>query len=433
MFSAGPSEYLSRLVEALNVMVAQYGILLLLSLWGWIKLPSLRWKIFFAGIILFDQVYTVFLNIISLEITPFTLPSTIVVSILLGVGLNHLLDWIRRREKIGRNIRKGVVAAFCMIPIISLLANFGICDQSDNYTAYEHTANIFRTADYGSTIFLDGDNNVFPVVYGRIVEGMGNGIILHDKHNLVFKWHLPSYPFVFSGTWDELQSTVTQKIIRSRSEQGVYFATNDPFAISLPKGYLSLPCGVLRRAVPATSKLDFPNDIWDYYATTSYYDYFFRDFMNRKVTCYYFFRRGESLWHLGRINEAMRFLRLASHTGYNDASIHSDLGIFYTDRGYFEDARKALVKALLYHDNPGGVYNNWGYYYDKRRDYQKAIASFKKALEFSPDNFAFYNNLGFSLYRAGLNKEALQTFEKSLSIKKKQPEIQKFIKDKKLD
>lgn len=47
VFSTGSTEYLSRLWEGLRVIGTQYGILLLLSIWGWLKLQSVRWKVFF--------------------------------------------------------------------------------------------------------------------------------------------------------------------------------------------------------------------------------------------------------------------------------------------------------------------------------------------------------------------------------------------------
>ena len=431
VFSAGPFQYLYRFIDTLNVMVDQYGILLLLSLWGWMRLPSLRWKIFFAGIILFDLVYTVFLNIISLEITPFTLPSIVVLTILLGVGANDLLGWIRRQKKIGHHMKRGIVSSFCVVPIIALAANYGLCNQSRNYAAYEHAVNIFRTADYGDVIFLDGDNNVFPVAYGRIVEGMGGGITLHDRHNVIFRWRLETYPFTFAGTWDELESTVISKIIRSKTGHGVYFAAINPYAISVPHGYRTLPYGILRKVLPKESKGEVPNNIWDYYCTESYHDDFNKDYMNREVASYYAFRKGENLWHSGKITEGMRLLELASRIGYNDTSIHSDLGVFFTERGLFEHARKELEKALDFCDNLSGIHNNWGYYHHRKGDYIKAVISFKKALQLEPENYAYYNNLGFTLHGADRKEEALAAFSKSLSIKKNQPAIEKFIIDNK--
>jgi len=428
VFSKGLAQYLERFVEALKVIATQYGVLLLVSIWGWIRLQSVRWRVLFAGIIVFDFFYTVFLNIISLEITPFTLPSSVVLTILLGIGLNRIIDWVRQQERAGPKIKGAVVAAVCAIPVLGLVANFRLCDQSRNYTAYEHAVNVFRTVPRGGTLFLDGDNNVFPVAYGRIVEGMGNGISLYDRHNVIFKWRLPTYPFIFAGTWDELESTVIQEIIHSQSRSGVYFAVMNPYAVSLPQEYHVVPCGILRKAAADQSIVSCPADIWDYYATEGYQDDFNRDYMNREVTSHYYFRKGESLWLCGRRNEAMSLFNLASRIGYNDTSIHSDLGVFFTDQGLLEDAHRELEKALIYHDDLSGIYNNWGYFYHKTKNYLKAIASFKKAIELSPQKYAYHNNLAFTFYEMGRKKEARESFQSSLAINQNQPTIKEFMR-----
>ncbi|MBT3368619.1 MAG: tetratricopeptide repeat protein, partial [Nitrospina sp.] len=430
VFSAGFSQYLSRFLDALKVIGLQYGILLLLSLWGWMKLSSLRWKIFFAGIVLFDLTYTVFLNIISLEITPLTLPSVMVLAILMGVGLNDFLGWISRQKKIGGNVRKGVGAAFCVIPVITLITNFGFCDQSRNYIAYEHAVNIFRTADYGSTVFLDGDNNLFPVTYGRIAEGMGRGVILYDPHNIIFKWSPEKHRFDIEGTSDDVKSIVHKRIASEGEKRGVYFAVFNPYAVSIPVDFHLSPYGILRKLVSDKgpgNALDVAN-IWDCYSTGSFYDNFEKDYMSREVCAFYFFRKGENLWLSGHAAEGLRQLRIASLIGYNDTSIHSEIGLFLTDRGFFDEARNEFEKAFVYHDDLSGIHNNWGYYYHKTGDYQKAIASFSKAIALNPRNYTYHNNLGLIFHEAGKKEEAGLSFKRSLSINDDQPKIKEYMK-----
>lgn len=430
VFSAGFSQYLSRFLDALKVIGLQYGILLPFSLWGWMKLSSLRWKIFFAGIVLFDLAYTVFLNIISLEITPFTLPSVMVLAILLGAGLSDFLGWVSRQEKIGPNVRKSISAALCIIPIVALSTNFGLCDQRRNYTAYEQAVNIFRTADYGGIIFLDGDNNIFPVAYGRIVEGMGEDKQLYDRHNIIFKWLPEEHPFDFEGTTNDVKSMFHKSIVREGEKQDVYFAVFNPYAVSIPADFHLRQYGILRKLVSDKNPegaLDAAN-IWDYYSTESFYDNFERDYMSREVRSFYFFRKGESLWRSGHAAEGLRHLSIASLTGYNDTSIHSEIGLFLTDTGFFDEARNELEKALVYHDDLSGIHNNWGYYYHKTRDYQKAIASFSKAIALSPRNYTYHNNLGLVFHEAGKKEEAGMSFKRSLSINDDQPKIKEYMK-----
>lgn len=430
VFGASPSEYLSRAGEALGVVITQYGVLLLLALWGWIKAPSTRWRIFFATVVLFDLTYSVFLNVISFEITPFMLPTSVILTVLMGVGMADVLKVIRETPRIGSNLKKTVKTACCLIPAIPIVSNFGLCDQSRNYTAYEHAVNIFRTADHGSTIFLDGDNNVFPVAYGRIVEGMGEGITLYDVHNVIFKWSLETNPYTFTGTWDEFKNAVVKRIIMKRVTGGVYFAVFNPFAISVPDGFRLRPRGILKEVVSVESDSGQKNasSPWGYYYEESLRDNFERDYMNREVRGHYYLWRGQDMILSGRVSEGLKLLKTASRIGYNDTSIHSDIGIFLTDMGFFDEARKELEKALIYHDDLSGIYNNWGYYYQKRGDYEKAIVSFEKALQLAPDNYAYYNNLAFTLNRMGNREEAVLVFKKSLSIRDKQPEIKDFIK-----
>jgi Flp pilus assembly protein TadD len=131
----------------------------------------------------------------------------------------------------------------------------------------------------------------------------------------------------------------------------------------------------------------------------------------------------------GRRSAGLQNLRLAREIGYNDNVIHSDMGVFLADHGFFEEARISLEMALLYHEDLSGVYNNWGYYYQKIGDQEKAGEALRKAVQLRPDRFVFWNNLGFALYEMGQKRESLAALEKSLSLFENQPGIRKFIEE----
>ena len=109
--------------------------------------------------------------------------------------------------------------------------------------------------------------------------------------------------------------------------------------------------------------------------------------------------------------------------------IHSDIAVFLTDYGYFEEARSELEKALLYNKDLSGVHNNWGYYYYKQMKYKRAIESFRKAIELNPKNYSYHNHLAFTLLELGKIRESLLAFRKSLAINGNQPEIRKCMKE----
>jgi Flp pilus assembly protein TadD len=150
--------------------------------------------------------------------------------------------------------------------------------------------------------------------------------------------------------------------------------------------------------------------------------------MNREVAAYFHFARGKYLLMSGQPDEGLRSMGQASRAGYDHPTIHSDMAVFLTDRGFFEQARFELEKALIYYEDLGGVYNNWGYYYHKIGDHDQAAGWYGKAIKLCPDNPGYYNNLGLALYQAGRKSEADVTFQKSLEIAPDQPKLKKFLK-----
>ena len=151
--------------------------------------------------------------------------------------------------------------------------------------------------------------------------------------------------------------------------------------------------------------------------------------MTRESCAYFFFDRGKDLILSGQRSAGLQTLRLAREIGYNDNVIHSDMGVFLADHGFFEEARVSLEKALLYNEDLSGVHNNWGYYHNKIGEHEKAVASFRKAAELRPDRFFLLNNLGFALFETGRKQESAVAFKKSLSLHQDQPGIRKFMEE----
>ena len=429
VFNLEAWEYVERLKGSLGFIWAQFGVMGVVGLWGWWRIRLVRWRLFFLGVVVFDLFYTVFLNTISLEITPFNLSVCVVLAIGIGVGVGEGVKWCEGRAP----GVVGVLKVGCgVIPLMFLGLNYRVSDQSENYTAYEHALNIFRTAEKDSILFMNGDNYVFPAVYSRIVERMREDVTLYDRLNILFKM-----PGAAKGiearniTWEQERNDTEKKIIAENPEKTIYYAVFGAYAVDLSASHELIPEGVLHRVFlnKLHSQPRIDSAVWQYYATESFYGNFVRDFMNREICAYFFFNRGKEQVLCNRRSAGLENLRLAREIGYNDNVIHSDMAIFFTDHRFFEEARLSLEKALLYHEDLSGVYNNWGYYYDRIGDHEKAVESFRRAVDLRPDRFGFQNNLGFALYRAGQKQESLAVFEKSLSLHAKQPGIRKFVEE----
>ena len=435
VFNMNLMGYMIRAKDALEIVIRQFGLISLIGIWGFIKLPSIPWKMFYLGIVIFDFFYTIFLNTVILEITPFNLPTLIVIAILAGIGVSDLLK--RCREIYFKsNLRLYNVSniACGFMPIIFIASNYYICDQSRNYNGYEHAQNIFRTINYGGTIFVESDNNLFPITYNRIIERMREDVILYDRYNLFFK--IPyigdnNGTFVYHGKWSDLLAVLEKKVIERRSAYGIFYSLPDPHPISLPKNYSLIPYGIISMVVNDRIEIDQKKrvSIWNYYATESLEDNFYLDYMNREITANYHFNKGKHLIMLGGIEPGLRRLRLASQIGYDNDSIHNSVSTFLSDYGFLNEAKEELEKSMPYYHDPANLYNDWGYYYSKSGDLSSAIDSFNKAIDIDPENVLYQNNLGFLLLDDGKMDEAIKIFRNSLSIESGQEHIQEIVKE----
>jgi tetratricopeptide (TPR) repeat protein len=433
VFNLSGWDYLKRSEANLWLACSAFGLILLLALWGWLKLASKRWQWFFVLLVVFDSFYAVFLNTVSLEVTPFMIATAIGLALLMGIGIADMLRRVENLSGVGRMAKHLIRGACGVVPVIFMILNFSLCDQSRNYTGYEQAVNMLRTTQHNDILFVSSDNYVFPVTYGRLVERMREDVRLYDRYNLIFQ--MPSMEFQGrprTKTWEQKRDQFEKHIITRRGRRDVFYGSFGPYAINMPEGYTLVPYGILHKVVKGKTTLDLREieRTWEYYATESLQESFYRDFMNREVSAFFYFSLGKHMILLGQASRGLEYLRLAATIGYDDTLIPSETGIFLADHGYYEEAKQALERALIYNEDLSGVYNNWGYLYHKMGENDKSVRYFEKAVELSPLNAGYRNNLGFALYEAGRKKECRLALEKSLSLNEDQPEIKRFIKEK---
>ncbi|MBW2000086.1 MAG: DUF2723 domain-containing protein [Deltaproteobacteria bacterium] len=422
--------YFHRTNQTLSLVGTQLGVILLVALWGFLKLRPLRWQVFFVLLITFDLAYAVFLNVVSIKVTPFALPTLVVLTILSGTGIAGGLEWLRNRPKISIGIQR-LAKGFCYaVPALPLLLNFSASNQSSNYTAYEYAVNALRTTGPGSILFLEGDNNFFPVAYARIAERMRPDLILFDRHNILYKMpYLGEGKGSFVGEWEEYRRILEKEIIKKLSPAGIYYLTFVPATLSLPQGYRLVPEGLLNGVAKKVDQ-GIPyrvRNMWKYYSSDSFYEKFERDFMTRQVQAYFHLRYGHYLFLAAQQDLGLQYLRNASRIGYDDSVVRTKVANILADYGYFEEARVELEKVLAGKDE-GTVSNSWGVYYYKKGDYGRAAEYFEKAVGLKPREHSYLKNLGLALYKAGDRDGAVKVFRRSLSIDVNQPEILELMK-----
>jgi len=303
-----------------------------------------------------------------------------------------------------------------VIPLMLVGLNYRVSDQSENYTAYEHALNIFRTTDSGAVLFIEGDNHFFPVLYSRIVENMREEVAVYDRFNLLFKIpYLGQEEVLVHGTWENLRSLMEKEIIAQTKDRAILYAVFDPFALSLPDQSILLPYGLLHRVMAreAPGTVYKVPGLWRYYSSESFHRRFEKDFMTRQVSAHFFLRYGMYLYHTGEAKSGLRYIQQASQLGYDDAGVQCGAAIFFSDQGLFDLAQEHLARAPVNRWNAAVIENNWGCFFYKKGDYESAVGAFKKAMERSPESPAYKKNLALALAGAGREEEAAQLMQEA--------------------
>jgi tetratricopeptide (TPR) repeat protein len=287
--------------------------------------------------------------------------------------------------------------------------------------------------DGNGVLVVGGDNHVFPVIYGRIVEGMREDVRIYDRHNIFYRIpHMGGYEGDFHGSWKELQTLLELALIPKMEPFGVFFAVFNPNALDLPEGFHLVPYGILSRVVKDGDSIpaETVRRLWADYRSEGFFGPFTKDYMNRQVCGHFYFSLGKYFIAAGRPEQGLKNIRTASRLAYNDRDLHSDLAVFLTEMGRFDEAERELEAASVYSDDPGVLHNNWGYLYFRKGDYPKAVSSLRKAVAHNPKSTVFLNNLANALLNDGLREEAGRTFRRSLALKNDQPAIRKLLTDK---
>ena len=424
------ADYLVRLQTSVWTVVAQFNVLLVIAFWGWLKMNSRRWKIFCVMVIIFDQSYTIFLNTISLDVTPFNLSTVIVCAILTGFGIDHICRFIDGRKGVGTWAFFTMRAMCFLVPALFVVGSFRNCDQSRNYIAYEHAQNIFRTVGSGDVLFLEGDNHLFPVLYGRLVERAREDAILFDRQGILYPAaYFGEAPDLFYGKWEVLRVLLETEIIRRNDPGTVHYAIFNPESLSIPDRFKLSPHGVLHQVVKEERNGVYKlSNVWRYYTSESFHNFHEKDFLNRQLIAHYHFRLGQYLVMSGYVNDGLKHVRDASRIGYDDYGVHFLVASFLADEKLFDEARVELDRAALNAKELSVVENNWGYYYYKKGEYEKAAEAFQEAADRRPDNFSYWKNLGHALYMSGKTLCAERAFSRSLALNQNQVDVHAFMK-----
>lgn len=140
---------------------------------------------------------------------------------------------------------------------------------------------------------------------------------------------------------------------------------------------------------------------------------------------------GNSYYHLGNLDEAIRFFRHVLEMDPNYGEGIRNLGVALRDKGKvlgekehnLSGAISLLQEAVKYLPNDYETYQLLGVAHGQAGETQKAIEFFKKEIELAPKNATAYYNLGIAQKHVGDEAGAHASFEMAKSLDPNLPQL----------
>jgi tetratricopeptide (TPR) repeat protein len=126
---------------------------------------------------------------------------------------------------------------------------------------------------------------------------------------------------------------------------------------------------------------------------------------------------GEMERKAGNLDEAEAALKRATALDARSVQAHNNLGIVYYDRKDFEKARECYRAALRYNEQYAEAHNNLGNALRALDDIEGAISEYERAIELKENYAEAYNNMGTALRDQQKFDDAELAYRRAVTLK----------------
>jgi tetratricopeptide (TPR) repeat protein len=348
-----------------------------------------------------DLGYSLFLNDVSLEITPFMLPTIVLLSIWGGYGLSSLLTKFKRKYK-NNHVDIFIIA---LIVLIGVACNIDISDKSENLIAYDYGMNVLKSVEDDAVIFAQGDNVVFPLSYLLYVEKAKPAVTLIEQTGLI-SHEFYGQDFVWLEEEDHVRRQYQREYDMIRQGKPVYYTSKGD--LEFP-GYKLVQKGLVYKVVGENDSF-YDDDIWDSYDYRQIQNStIYLDFMSNQVKAIYYIRLAEHYIDADKDLAAIILLD-ALNVLPDNKDILYDLGGILLSQKRADEAIEVYNKILKGEPLNPKVLNNIGFAYMLKEEYEKGRNYYLVALKQDPYYIRARFNLANVLGQEGRYVEALQHY-----------------------
>ncbi len=160
-------------------------------------------KLFIFLLILFITCVGYSINYDIHDIDSYFLISYLVFGIWISIGVLKIIQKYFR----GKVVNNAIVI---VLPLIPLLLNYRICDESKNYLVEDYMKNVFNSVEENSLIITyQWDYFISASYYFQVVEGYRRDVIIIDKELLRRSWYFDqiknNYPQIYKNSQHEIK------------------------------------------------------------------------------------------------------------------------------------------------------------------------------------------------------------------------------------
>ncbi|MDH4222726.1 MAG: DUF2723 domain-containing protein [candidate division Zixibacteria bacterium] len=318
MFSESAQVLWDNFKNFLLLFNSQFNFYVLpLILTGLIILLRRNLKLFLLLLLIF--LFTIFygINYEIQDIDPYYLPSFLVATIWLGIGIFYIFELSYKKRQFLSSIGLVLLFVFSALPFLNLYRNYYKQNQSKNYFAYDYAENILRCVKKDPIILTRIWDHYSPWLYLRFIEGKRPDVRFMDTELLRRSWYLD----YLKDNYTELSAKSEGEISQFR-KQVYLFENNLPYDQSvieksyvdmiqsfLLKNYSEKPlyCDLLTDDKFLVPFIRLPEGIvLRLYETVAYYPYAFPDLELRGIIDPEIYKDGRSSFHVKNYPQAIK-------------------------------------------------------------------------------------------------------------------------------
>jgi hypothetical protein len=237
-----PWKYIPARVSAWSALLIQqfgwWGLFLeLIGLWFWWNEDRI-FCVLLAIFVLISSIYAIGYNTTDSYI--YLIPSFLVMALWLGKGVHCVL--IAFRELLGRIARTARSSStffllsscvFLLLPLFSLVNNYGALNLNLDQTASDYGAGVLRTLSTNAIVITDTDPHTFALWYFHYGEGVRADVAVLNATLLQYDWYRDSikrlYPqLTIPNLGSELMSPAVELIGSNIGKYPIYLTDSNP-------------------------------------------------------------------------------------------------------------------------------------------------------------------------------------------------------------